>query len=91
MKANVARAMEGYGAQATEFLTARGVDPNAMFAWAKVEHPSDYKAALIGHAGATPDGVHNSSYVYLGDDVPWSINQDGTTARADSLSPIHQH
>src|SRR5262249_38145599 len=62
-------------------------DPNTAIAFvANAENPGyssagALTAALIGHAGATPDGVHNSSYVYLGDDVPWSINQDGTTAR----------
>ena len=49
MKAALARAMDGYGGQATEFLTGRGVDPDHFYVWAKTTHPTDYKAALIGH------------------------------------------
>ena len=49
MKAALAKAMDGYGGQATEFLTERGVDPDPFYRWAKTNHPTDYKAALIGH------------------------------------------
>jgi hypothetical protein len=49
MAATISKALDGFTQQAQEFLAARGVDPRAFYQWAKVDHPSDFKAAMIGH------------------------------------------
>ena len=49
MQATVSTAMAGFVDQAESFLTDRGVDPQAFQAWARTEHSTAFKAAMMDH------------------------------------------
>jgi hypothetical protein len=49
MQAAVTTAMAGFVDQATAFLADRGVDAQAFQTWARVEHPTAFKVAMMDH------------------------------------------